>query len=69
MVLAQFGWGKSREVRMKALQVEDNSLLGKTVQRSLQEAGWIFDLAIDGDEALTSGTLLSHPAFSGFMCG
>lgn len=48
---------------MKARTVEDNSLLGKTVQRSLQEAGWIVDLAIDGDGALTSGTLLSHPAF------
>lgn len=64
MELAQFGWGRSREVRMKARTVEDNSLLGKTVQRSLQEAGWIVDLAIDGDGALTSGTLLSHPAFS-----
>lgn len=64
MELAQFGWGKSREVRMRALLVEDTSLLGKTVQRSLQEAGWIVDLAIDGDVALTSSTLLSHPAFS-----
>ncbi|WP_188263342.1 hypothetical protein [Pseudomonas sp. PSB11] len=49
---------------MRALLVEDTSLLGKTVQRSLQEAGWIVDLAIDGDVALTSSTLLSHPAFS-----
>lgn len=48
---------------MKVLQVEDNSQLGKSVLRSLQEAGWIADLAIDGDEALTSGTLLSHPDF------
>jgi len=37
---------------MKALLVEDNALLGKSVQRGLQEAGWIVDLAIDGEEAL-----------------
>lgn len=37
---------------MKALLVEDNPLLGKSVQRGLQEAGWIVDLAIDGEEAL-----------------
>lgn len=37
---------------MKALLVEDNPLLGKSVRRGLQEAGWIVDLAIDGEEAL-----------------
>ncbi|SDI18852.1 response regulator transcription factor [Pseudomonas panipatensis] len=37
---------------MKALVVEDNALLGKSVKRGLQEAGWIVDLAVDGEEAL-----------------
>ncbi|MDY7560667.1 response regulator transcription factor [Pseudomonas sp. 10B1] len=36
---------------MKALLVEDNALLGKSVKRGLEEGGWIVDLATDGEEA------------------
>lgn len=37
---------------MKALVVEDNVLLGKSVRRGLEEGGWVVDLALDGKEAL-----------------
>lgn len=36
---------------MKALVVEDNMLLGKSIRRGLEEAGWAIDLALDGVEA------------------
>lgn len=34
------------------LYVEDEPFLGKTLQRMFTEAGFQFDLAVDGDEAL-----------------
>jgi len=37
---------------MKVLVVEDNTLLGKSVKRGLEEVGWTVDLALDGDEGL-----------------
>ena len=37
---------------MKALVVEDNVLLGKSIKRGLEEAGWTVDLAPDGEEGI-----------------
>ena len=37
---------------MKVLVAEDNALLGKSLKRGLEEAGWTVDLGVDGKEAL-----------------
>lgn len=37
---------------VKILVAEDNALLGKSLQRGMEEAGWTVDLARDGEEAL-----------------
>jgi DNA-binding response OmpR family regulator len=37
---------------VKILIAEDNALLGKSIKRAFEEAGWTIDLALDGPEAL-----------------
>src|SRR5262245_18313738 len=37
---------------MKVLIVEDNEVFGRNLKKGVEEAGWIVDLVVDGEEGL-----------------